>query len=429
MTGHASPIQATYFNHTMTMDNNTSDNRRDPDSRQEPENYRNPEGSTPKAHSPTHPSFETLAIHADRTLSPREPGAPVVYPAVSSTVFRMAPEEQEDELIYTRLDNPNRRQLEAVLAALEGGEGCAVFGSGMAASTAIMQTLEPGARILIPRDIYHGTRKLMTTYMVSWGVEVTEVDMTDPGQVEEAVDSRTRLLWVESPSNPLLQIVDIRKLSRICKEHGLLLVVDNTWPSPINQQPLKLGADLVMHSTSKYIGGHSDLLGGAVIAARREGVFEKIADIQRSLGAVPSPNDCWLMLRSVRTLPYRMRAHNENAGIVARFLERHPSVKELFYPGLEHHPGHEIAREQMYGFGGMISFRVDGDREATARVVQASRLIAPVTSLGGVESTWEHRIRTEGSGGSTPEDLIRLSVGLENPDDLVEDIGQALSAL
>lgn len=375
------------------------------------------------------PTFETLAIHGDKFDQSPRAGEPVVYPEVNSTVFRMATEKLENELIYTRHENPNRNQLETVLASLEGGEVCAAFSSGMAASTAIMQALEPGDQVLMPFDIYHGTRKLMTQLMQPWGLEAVPVDMTSPKRLEESIQANTRLVWMETPSNPMLQIIDIQKIVQVCKGNDLLLVVDNTWPSPVNQQPLLLGADLVMHSTSKYIGGHSDLLGGAVIAKKGTGIMERIRDIQSSCGAVPSPGDCWLMLRSIRTLPYRIRGHNENAEKIARFLSRHEAVTEVYYPGLEHHPGHEIAKKQMYGFGGMISFTVKGDREATSGVVQSSRLIAPVTSLGGVESTWEHRVRSEGPNTNTPDNLVRLSVGLENHADLIEDIERALRIL
>ncbi|MEX1062155.1 MAG: aminotransferase class I/II-fold pyridoxal phosphate-dependent enzyme, partial [Balneolaceae bacterium] len=349
--------------------------------------------------------FETLAIHGDTDRPEPSAGDPVVYPQVHSTVFRMAAEAEDGELIYTRHENPNRSQLESVLASLEAGEACAAFSSGMAASTAIVQALKSGDHIIIPDDLYHGTRKLMTETMEPWGLEASVTDMSRPEHLEQAIQSNTKMVWVETPSNPLLQIVDIRRISNICNQHGVLLVVDNTWPSPVNQQPLHLGADLVMHSTSKYIGGHSDLLGGAVVAKRKEGFFERIRDLQRSSGAVPSPADCWLMLRSIRTLPCRIRSHNQHAISISLFLEEHHSVSRVYYPGLKSHPGHEIAKTQMYGFGGMISFLVEGDRESASRVVQGSRLIAPVTSLGGVESTWEHRIRSEGPGTGTPGNL------------------------
>ncbi|MEX2572805.1 MAG: aminotransferase class I/II-fold pyridoxal phosphate-dependent enzyme [Balneolaceae bacterium] len=373
-------------------------------------------------------SFETRAIHADKQRTKPSAGDPVIYPRVNSTVFRMSA-GNDDDIIYTRHDNPNRRQLEAVLSSLEGGVACAAFSSGMAASTAIVQSLLPGDHVLIPENLYHGTRKLMQTIMKPWGLKSETVDMTRPELLEKAVRPETRLVWVETPSNPLLQITDIAEVAAICKRQNLLLVVDNTWPSPVNQQPLLLGADLVMHSTSKYIGGHSDLLGGAVIAKSENEFFDKIRDIQRSAGAVPSPDDCWLMLRSIRTLPYRMKGHNEHAGVIAEYLEQRSSVEKVYYPGLKGHPGHAVAKKQMCASGGMISFLVKGDRDAAARVVQGSSLIAPVTSLGGVESTWEHRIRSEGPDTATPANLIRLSVGLEHPDDLIADIELAFQQL
>lgn len=370
-------------------------------------------------------NFETIAIHGEVRQDTKEGGEPVVYPRVDSTIFRMS-EDQEATPVYTRHANPNRSQLESILATLEQGETCAAFSSGMAASTAILQALNPGDHLLIPNDLYHGVRKLAVEIMASWNLEVSSVDMTKIEEVEKALRPNTKMVWAETPSNPMLEITDIKKVADLCKKHNLLLTVDNTWPSPVNMQPLKWGADLVMHSTSKYIGGHSDLLGGAVIAKSGQGIFEKIRDIQQSTGAVPSPGDCWLMLRSIRTLPWRMRGHNENAGKVAEFLTGHPRISEVYYPGLPDHPGHTTAKKQMAGFGGMISFLVTGSREETNRVFLASGLICPATSLGGVESLWEHRIRSEGPGSKTPDNLIRLSVGLEHSGDIISDIDQAL---
>jgi len=371
-------------------------------------------------------NFKTIAIHGEKKPEPQQAGDPVIYPRIDSTIFRMSA-ASEDNLIYSRHDNPNRSQLETILASLEGGEACAAFSSGMAASTAIVQSLRHGDHIIIPDDLYHGTRKLVYDIMEPWGLHADAVDMTEPENIENALKPNTKIVWVETPSNPLLQITDIEAVAGICGKHDIVLVVDNTWPSPVNQQPLLLGADLVMHSTSKYIGGHSDLLGGAVIAKQENGLFGKIRDMQRSTGAVPSPGDCWLMLRSIRTLPTRVRCHNEHAAQIAEFLEKHKKVKRVYFPGLKSHRGHETARRQMNGFGGMISFLVDGGRDAASRVVQNSELIVPATSLGAVESTWEHRILSEGPDSATPEDLIRLSAGLEDPEDLIRDIEQALA--
>lgn len=370
-------------------------------------------------------NFKTIAIHGDKIQGLKKTGDPVIHPRVDSTIFRM-PAALEDELIYSRHDNPNRSQLETILASLEGGEACAAFSSGMAASTAIVQSLKHGDHIIIPHDLYHGTRKLVTDIMEPWGLQMDAVDMTKPENIENALKPNTKIVWVETPSNPLLHITDIEAAAGICRHHKIILVVDNTWPSPVNQQPLLLGADYVMHSTSKYIGGHSDLLGGAVIAKEENGFFGKIRDIQKSTGAVPSPGDCWLMLRSIRTLPLRVKGHNENAVKIAGFLEEHKKIERVFFPGLKSHPGYETARKQMNGFGGMISFLVKGGREATSKVVQSSELIVPATSLGAVESTWEHRILSEGPDGAAPENLVRLSTGLEDPEDLIRDIDQAL---
>ncbi|MEX0995228.1 MAG: aminotransferase class I/II-fold pyridoxal phosphate-dependent enzyme [Balneolaceae bacterium] len=373
-------------------------------------------------------NFETIAIHGETREDSKEGGEPVIYPRVDSTTFRMS-EKEDVTPVYTRHENPNRSQLESILAVMEQGEAAAAFSSGMAASTAILQALEPGAHVLIPNDLYHGVRKLAVEIMASWNLEVTSADMTRIGEIEKALQPNTKMVWAETPSNPLLEITDIEKTAELCNRRNLLLVVDNTWPSPVNMQPLSLGADLVMHSTSKYIGGHSDLLGGAVIAKTGKGIFEKIRDLQQSTGSVPSPGDCWMMLRSIRTLPWRMRGHNENAGIVAEYLANHKFVSKVFYPGLPDHPGHGTAKKQMNGFGGMLSFLVKGNREETGRVFLSSELIYPATSLGGVESLWEHRIRSEGPGSTTPDNLIRLSVGLEHPEDIIADIDQALKAV
>lgn len=369
--------------------------------------------------------FETISIHGERTVGNHSAGDPVVYPKVGSTIFRMGEDETKGP-IYTRHDNPNRRQLETMLALLEGGDACAAFASGMAASSAILQSLRPRDHLLIPLDLYHGVRTLALDLLKPWKLDVEAVDMTDPEKVEKALRPETKMVWMETPSNPLLQITDIAAITSICRNRGILTVVDNTWPSPILQRPIEFGTDLVLHSSSKYLGGHSDLLGGAVIARSATGFFESIRKNQSVSGSVPSPDDCWLMLRSIRTLPWRMRGHTENAMQVARYLSSHPAVTEVYYPGLENHPGHEVARRQMDGFGGMLSFLVKGDRAAAKRVFLGSELIIPATSLGGVESLWEHRIRSEGPESETPETLIRLSVGLEHPDDLIQDIGQAL---
>jgi len=370
--------------------------------------------------------IETKAIHAGMEVA--NPGKDIVPPISTSTIFEIDPEgRNEDDLHYTRLGNPNRLQLEHLLTELEEGEAAAAFSSGVAAATAVFQALNPGDHILIPEDVYAGNRKLVNKVMVRWGLEADFIPMTDVDIIEDSIRSNTRLIWIESPSNPMMRITDIEAVSELAHSKDILICVDNTWPSPMNQQPLKLGADLILHSTTKYLGGHSDILGGAIVSKHNGRIFQRIQEIQRLTGGVPSPRDCWLLCRSIRSLPYRMRGHNENAEHLARFLQNHSRIEKVFYPGLATHAGHEIAEKQMSGFGGMISFLITGDKEEAIAIVGRSRLIKRATSLGGIESTWEHRRSSEGEGSITPENLIRISVGLEHPDDLMEDLENALA--
>lgn len=370
--------------------------------------------------------FETKAIHAGLDIG--NPSSSIVPPISPSTIFEIDKGGRKaGDLHYTRLDNPNRSQFETLIAALAGGEAAAAFSSGIAAATAILQSLEPGDHLLIPEDVYAGNRKMVSSIMTRWGLEVDFIKMTDPDGVKKHIKPATKMIWIETPSNPLMQITDIRATADIAKEHDIRLVADNTWPTPVNQKPLDLGADIVLHSTSKYFGGHSDLLGGAVVAKKMDPFFEQVRLTQRMGGAVPSPQDCWMLSRSTRTLAYRMKGHNEHALEIAKFLEDHPGVEKVYYPGLESHPQHEIAKKQMTGFGGMISFFVDADLERSIEIVGRSKLIKRATSLGGVESTWEHRGSSEGEGTVSPDNLIRLSVGLEHPEDLKEDLEQALA--
>ncbi len=369
--------------------------------------------------------FETKAIHAG--IDVENNSKSIVPPIEPSTIFEHSKEgAQEDDLKYTRISNPNRLQWEHLLAELEGGEAAAAFSSGVAAGTAIFQSLAPGDHVLLPHDVYSGNRKLVQKVMQPWGLEADFVEMTDISNIKKALKGNTKLIWIETPSNPLLNITDIEEVCNWAQENDLITCVDNTWPTTVNQLPLDLGADLVLHSTTKYFGGHSDILGGAVVAQTENSFFERIREIQYITGAVPSPRDCWLLSRSTRTLPYRMRGHNKHAATMAKFLNEHHGVESVFYPGLKSHPGHDIAQKQMKGFGGMISFLIKGDAEDTLQVVASSKLIKRASSLGGVESTWEHRRSSEGEGSKAPANLIRISVGLEHPDDLLEDLEQAL---
>ncbi len=369
--------------------------------------------------------FETKAIHAG--LDIKNESKAIIPPVHVSTVFELNEGGfQEGDLNYTRYSNPNRLQWEALLAELEGGRAAAAFSSGVAAATAIFQALNPGDHVLIPDDVYAGNRSLIKKVMQPWNLDAEFTDMTNLENVRSAIKNNTKLIWIETPSNPMLKITDIEAVCSFTQENGVLTCVDNTWPTPVNQLPLELGADLVLHSTTKYFGGHSDILGGAVIAKSNEGIFERIREVQQLAGAVPSPRDCWLLCRSTRTLPYRMKGHNENADRLAQFLENQSKVERVYYPGLKNHLGHEIAEKQMSGFGGMISFEIKGGADDALKTVACSKLIKRATSLGGVESTWEHRRSSEGEGSKAPENLIRLSVGLEHADDLTEDLERAL---
>lgn len=370
-------------------------------------------------------NIETIAIHGSME---HDSGSKSVVPPIEvSTNFEHAKEGHQDgDLLYTRRGNPNRLQLEKVLAELEGGEACAAFSSGMAAIGSVLQALEKGSHIIVPEDVYHGARSILNNFGERWNLEFTYTDMTDLDVVQENIRPNTNMIYIETPSNPLMHITDLEKVCVLAKTINAVVFVDNTWPSPLNLNPIEFGAHLVMHSTTKYLAGHSDILGGAIISAKDDDFFKQIRTIQQNQGAVPSPQDCWLLTRSIRSFPYRMRAHNHNAQIIAEFLVDHPKIKDVFYPGLESHKGYEIARSQMSGFGGMISFLYKGTEEEALSVVAKSELITRATSLGGIESTWEHRRSSEGEHSHTPENLIRLSVGLEHPDDLIEDLRYAL---
>jgi len=369
--------------------------------------------------------IETLAVHAGHVPDPTT-GAVTPPIHLSTTFEREADGQYRAGLVYSRYANPNRVALEECLARLEGGAGAACFASGSAATAAVLQTLEPGAHVIVPDDAYFGTTKLMRDIFGPWKLEVSVVDMTDPRCVEEALRPATRLVWLETPSNPLLRVVDISRLAELAHTRSAVCVVDNTWASPVLQQPLALGADVVMHSTTKYLGGHSDVLSGALVWRTDGAVAQRLRAIQTSVGAVPSPFECWLTMRGVRTLPWRMRAHTANAMRLAQYLTSHDRIEAVHYPGLSIHPGHELASRQMSGFGGMMSLQVRGGRDAAMSLAARLRIVTRATSLGGTESLIEHRASVEGPGTRAPENLLRLSVGLEHVDDLIEDFDQAL---
>jgi cystathionine gamma-synthase len=369
--------------------------------------------------------IETLAVHAGHTIDPAT-GA-VSSPIHLSTTFeRDAEGTYSRGFMYTRNNNPNRQALEQGISTLEGGAAAAAFASGTGASMSIFQALAPGDHVLAHVDAYYGTSRLLREIFQRWGLDISFVDMSDPGVVEKTLRPKTKLAWLETPSNPLLKIVDLAAVAEIVHRTGAICVCDNTW-APTLQRPFDLGADLILHSTTKYFGGHCDVLGGIVVAKIENELFQRIRSIQYEGGAVPSPFDCWLILRGMRTLPWRMRAHSENAMRVADFLARHPKVARVHYPGLKSHPGHEIAAKQMSMFGGMLSFEAKDGRDAAISVAAKTKIFTRATSLGGVESLIEHRASIEGPGTTSPEGLLRLSIGLENADDLIEDLDQALS--
>ncbi|MBI4572026.1 MAG: PLP-dependent transferase [candidate division NC10 bacterium] len=369
--------------------------------------------------------IETLAVHGGHQV---DPGTGAVTPPIhlSTTFARETDGTYPHGYSYSRTNNPNREALERCLAALEGGAVAAAFSSGSAAAMSLFQALSPGDHVIAPNDVYHGTARLLREVIAPWGLQTSFVDMTDSVLVQRAVQARTRLIWVETPSNPVLKITDIARVSEIAHRGYALCACDNTWATPILQRPLDLGADLIMHATTKYLGGHSDVLGGALVGKVEDDFFQRIRKIQTTGGAVPSPFECWLALRGIQTLPCRMRTHSESALQVASFLEGHPGVEAVHYPGLKEHPGHEIAARQMTLFGGMLSAQVKGGREKAFDVAARVKLFTRATSLGGTESLIEHRASMEGPETRTPENLLRLSIGLEHPDDLIGDLAQAL---
>jgi cystathionine gamma-synthase len=383
--------------------------------------------------------IETLAVHAGHTIDPAT-GA-VSAPIHLSTTFERDVEGTYSRgFMYTRNNNPNREALERGVSILEGGEVAAAFGSGTAAAMALFQALAPGDHVLAHVDAYYGTSRLLREIFLRWGLEADFVDMSNLEEVKKALRPQTKLAWAETPSNPLLKIVDLAAVAEIVHDAGALCVCDNTW-APVLQRPFDVGADLILHSTTKYFGGHCDVAGGIVVAKKESEFFQRVRAIQYSGGAVPSPFDCWLILRGMGTLPWRMRAHSENGIKVAEFLAQHRKVESVHYPGLRSHPGYDIARRQMSihstgapttagrqdkSFGGMLSFQVKDGRDAAMSVASKTKIFIRATSLGGVESLIEHRASIEGPGTTSPENLLRLSIGLENADDLIEDLDQAL---
>ncbi len=371
--------------------------------------------------------IETLAVHAGRSS---DPATGAVTPAiqVSTTFERGADGEYPLGFSYAREGNPTRRSLQECLAALEGGKEALAFSSGMAVATALLQGLEPGDHVVAGDDVYYGLRQVIGGVFAKWPLDTSYVDMTDVAAVRSAMRPNTRLVLIETPSNPLLKIVDLAAVARIAREVNAITVCDGTFTTPVLQRPLDCGIDMVWHSTTKYIGGHGDMTGGALITRYDNYLFERARNSLMFGGAAPSAFDCWLALRGVSTLPWRMKAHCENALAVAEFLRQHAAVERVHYPGLQTHPGHDVASRQMSGWGGMLSFQVHGGREAAMRVAARVRLFTRATSLGAPHSLIEHRASIEGRETKTPQNLLRVSVGLENADDLIADLQQALQS-
>jgi len=379
----------------------------------------------------TRHGFATRAIHAGQEPDPAT-GSVIVPIHATSTYAQDGVGGTRGGFEYSRTGNPTRTALEECLAALENGRYARAFASGMAASDVLLRAVcRPGDHVVIPDDAYGGTFRLVDKVLRLWGIEHTPVPLSDVDAVRAACRPNTRVVWCETPTNPKLNIADIAGLAGVAHDAGALLVVDNTFASPYLQQPLELGADVALHSTTKYLGGHSDVVGGALVTSDAE-LAERIAFLQNAAGAVPGPFDAWLTLRGVKTLAIRMEQHSDNAERVVDFLVGHPNVTRVFYPGLADHPGHEIAAKQMRRFGGMVSFTVAGGEAAALRVCARTKLFLLAESLGGVESLIEHPGRmthasVADSALEVPADLIRLSVGIEDADDLVEDLRAALA--
>jgi cystathionine gamma-lyase len=376
--------------------------------------------------------FSTRAIHAGQNPDPTT-GATIVPIYQTSTYTQEAP-GQHKGYEYSRTGNPTRTALEECVAALEGAEYGLAFASGLAATTAVMNLFSPGDHVVAGDDLYGGTYRLFDKVLPrTGGLDFTYADTTDPASVEEALRPETKLLWIETPTNPMLTISDIAKLSEMAHEREAVVAVDNTFASPYFQNPLALGADIVVHSTTKYMGGHSDVVGGAV-ATSNEGFHERIKFYQNAAGAVPGPFDAWIVLRGLKTLAVRMRQHEENALAVARFLQNHPEVVTVYYPGLPDHPQHELAKRQMSGFSGMVSFALEGGAEAAYAAVQKTRVFHFAESLGGVESLITHPAtmthaaipREQREARGVTDGLMRLSVGIEDEEDLLADLERAI---
>jgi cystathionine gamma-synthase len=374
--------------------------------------------------------IETEAVHGGEVLD--ETSGSVTVPIFQTSTYRLDEPNIQHDYIYSRDSNPTRNALEAAICGLEKADWCLAYSSGMAASVAVLSLLNPGDHVILADDVYGGTFNYVVNETTRYGIEHTFVDATDIDGLVEACTERTRMVWVETPSNPVLKIIDIAALAAACRQRQIVLVVDSTFASPHLQQPLELGADIVVHSTTKYLGGHSDLLGGAALGQSAE-IGQRLRSHRAVSGSVPGPFDCFLVLRGIRTLAVRMDRHCANARRIAAYLASHPRASEVYYPGLPEHPGHDVASRQMRDYGGMVSFRIHGGEEAARRFVKSTRLFTLAVSLGGVESLIEipavmtHAVLGEAPFAPAPT-VIRLSVGLEHVEDLIADLGTAFAA-
>jgi cystathionine gamma-synthase len=369
--------------------------------------------------------FETRAVHA--AAEPDSETGALAPPLHLSTTFEHGPAgERRAGHLYIRESNPTQSRLEAALAVLDGGEAALVFSSGVAAGAAYIQSLDPGSHVLFHRDIYYAFKTMALEFLPRWGLEASFVDMTDLQATRAAIRPATRLLWAETPTNPLLQVLDLRAIVAEAARGNARVLVDGTFATPALQRPLELGADVVLHSTTKYLGGHGDVQGGALVFRKRDDMAERAQHHRHILGPVASPFASWVVLRGLRTLACRVERQSQNALAIARALEGNKGLRSVHYPGLPSNPGHEIAKRQMTGFGAMMSLRVNGGKEGALRVAGRVRLFRNATSLGSVESLLEHRVSVESPDTTTPDDLLRLSIGLEHPDDLIEDLREAI---
>jgi len=375
--------------------------------------------------------LQTKSIHAgvDKDTAYNS----VITPIYATSTFRFEDIGETKGYAYSRTANPTRKALEQNLTALEGGIAAAAVATGMAAITLAFHFLKSGDHIICTHDCYGGTERLLRTYNQQFGIEITYLDLNNLEAVKDAFKPNTKAIWIETPSNPLLNITDITRLSEIAHQHNALAIVDNTFLSPVNQRPFELGADIIIHSTTKYLNGHSDVVGGAVIVNRQD-LAERLHFLQNALGLASSPFDCWLVLRGIKTLVPRIRAHEQNANAVAKFLQSHSDVRKVYYPGLESHPNHELAKRQQHGFGGMVSFEVEGGIREVNHVLRSTRYFSLAESLGGVESLICHPLTMTHASmaperrvkAGITERLIRLSVGIEDVNDLLEDLAHAL---